>query len=589
MPSNNSILGKFLIWRVKHIPQRQFILILSVVVGLITGLVAVFLKNTVHLIQGFITSSAWHQYYYFVFPVIGIFIVVGIRKFFKEPIGEGIPSTLFAISRRNGLLKPFKMYASVFTSAITVGMGGSVGLEGPTVSTGSSIGSNLARVMHLNYKSRILLIGCATAGAISSIFNAPIAAIIFTIEIFALDLTITSLVPLLLASVSGAVTSIFIENKNSYLFSTEVTQAFDVNHVPAYIGLALICALASFYFQKMYFLVEKFFDYLAKYKMKAIVGGLLLGLMIFLIPPLYGEGYATINALLSNNVETIFEGTFVGEYATSTYAILGLLLVLILVKVIATAFTMGAGGVGGIFAPVLFMGSALGFVYAKVINLWGVFSNMNTTNFALAGMAGLMAGVLHAPFTAIFMIAEVSGGYKLFLPIMITSALAYLFTKTLTPYSIYTIQLARRGDLITHDKDKAILMLMKIDPVIECNFVPVKKSMKLADLVDVFKRSSRNIFPVVDNENKLVGVLTLDDFKQLLFEKKLHKTVTVTDLMLSPPAIINKSDRMGEVMQKFQSTGAWNLPVVEEGKYIGFISKSKLFSAYRRKLIELND
>ena len=585
----NNLLGKFLIWRVKHIPLNHFLVYLSILVGLISGLVAVTLKNLVHLIQEFISSSNWHQVYYFVFPVIGIFIVIFIKRFFKEPVGEGIPSTLFAISRRNGMLKPFKMYASVITSAITVGMGGSVGLEGPTVSTGSAIGSNLARVMQLNYKSRTLLISCATAGAISSIFNAPIAGIIFTIEIFSLDLTMSSLVPLLLASVSGAVTTMFITDTNDYLFRYDVTELFNINDVPAYVILALLCAMASVYFHHMYFLVEKFSLFLNKYKLRTLVGGLLLGLIIFLVPPLYGEGYETINALLNGREADVINQSFFAEYATTTYWILGLLIGLILLKVFATSLTMFAGGVGGIFAPTLFTGAALGYVFSRIVNTFSFFDDLNTSNFALVGMAGLMAGVLHAPFTAIFMIAEITGGYKLFLPIMIVSTLSYLFTRTITPYSIYTVHLARRGDLITHNKDKAILTLMKIDPVIEDNFIIVRKNMKLGDLVDVFKQSSRNIFPVLDDEDHLVGVLTLDDFKQMLFDHSLYKRVTVSDLMLAPPAIIDKQENMGEVMQKFQSTGAWNLPVVHKDKYVGFISKSKLFSAYRRKLIEVSD
>ncbi len=589
MPRAETLLGRFLIWRVRNIPQKQFILILSVLVGLFTGLVAVTLKNIVHIIQEFVSKSSWHQYYYFVFPVIGILIVVAIKRLFKEPIGEGIPSTLFAISRRNGFIQSYKMYASVITSAITVGMGGSVGLEGPTVSTGSAIGSNMARMMQLNYKSRILLISCATAGAISSIFNAPIAGIIFTIEIFSLDLTLASLVPLLLASVSGAVTSIFITNTNGHIINYDVAEAFDVNHVPAYIGLALLCALTSVYFHKMYFFVEKFFVFLGKYKLKTIAGGLLLGLIIFLVPPLYGEGYETINALLNGQENQIVAHSLFGEHVTNAYWIMAMLLGLVLLKVFATALTMGAGGVGGIFAPTLFIGATLGYLYAKAVNTFQLFDPISSPNFALAGMAGLMAGVLHAPFTAIFMIAEISGGYKLFLPIMITSTLAYLFTKTVTPYSIYTLELARRGDLITHNKDQAILTLMTIEPVIESDFIVVKQSMKLHDLVDVFKQSSRNIYPVVDAENKLVGVLTLDDFKQLLFDKTLYNSISVADLMLAPPAIIDKTDNMADVMQKFQSTGAWNLPVVDKEKYVGFISKSKLFNAYRRKLIEVSD
>lgn len=584
-----NLFGRFLIWRVKHIPQKQFLLYLSIFVGLISGFVAVTLKNSVHFIQEFIEASAWHEYYYFVFPVIGIFIVVFIKRFFKEQVGEGIPSTLFAISRRNGLLKPFKMWAALVTSTITVGLGGSVGLEGPAVATGSAIGSNLARVMQLNYKSRTLLISCATAGALASIFNAPIAGIIFTIEIFSLDLTMASLVPLLLASVSGAVTTMFIQDTNDYLFRYEVTELFNVNDVPAYIIIALLCALFSLYFNKVYFLVERFSLFLAKYKLRTIAGGLLLGLVIFLVPPLYGEGYETINAILNGQDSQVLSLGILNDYATNIYWVLGLFFGLVLLKAFATSLTMFAGGVGGIFAPTLFMGAALGYVFAKTVNTFNFLTHLNTSNFALVGMAGLMAGVLHAPFTATFLIAEVTGGYKLFLPIMIVSTLSYLFTKTVAPYSIYTVHLARRGDLITHNKDKAVLTLMKIDPVIESNFVEVRKDMKLGDLVNVFKKSSRNIFPVLDDEDKLVGVLTLDDFKQMLFDHSLYKRVTVTDLMLAPPAIIEKHETMGEVMQKFQSTGAWNLPVVDNDKYVGFISKSKLFSAYRRKLIEVSD
>jgi CIC family chloride channel protein len=587
MVSGNSLFGKFLLWRVKHIPQRQFILILSVVLGLLSGLVAITLKNVVHLIQEFIASSSWHQVYYFVFPVIGIALVVGIKRLFPGPVGEGVPNTLFAISRRKGILKPYHMYASLITSAITVGMGGSVGLEGPTVSTGSSFGSNLARLFHLNYKSRILLIACATTAAIASIFNAPIAGIIFTIEIFSIDLTMASLVPLLLASVSGAVMTIFIQDKNDYLFYYEVVEGFSVNHIPAYIGLALVTAVASVYFNKMYFLLERFFEYLGKRKLKAIVGGLILGLLIFLVPPLYGEGYETINALLYGNPGLVVSQSPLHNGTDNVYAVLGLLLGLGLIKVVAMALTVGAGGVGGIFAPTLFTGTVVGYVYARVAVLFD--ESLSTGNFALIGMAGLVAGVLHAPFTAIFMIAEISGGYKLFLPIMIVSTLSYLFTKSATPYSIYTLSLAKRGDLITHNKDKAILTLMPVTSVIEKDFIPVYQTMLLGDLVDIFKRSSRNLFPVLDKDGKLVGVLTLDDFKQLLFDKSLHKSVTVRELMLAPPAIVHDDENMEIVMKKFQSTGAWNLPVVKDEKYVGFISKSKLFSAYRKMLIEVSD
>ncbi len=585
----NSLLGKFLVWRLRHIHQRQFILILSVVVGLISGLVAVTLKNTTHLIQQLVHSDWFDDLYnpfYFVFPVVGILITVLIKRAFKSNIGEGIPSTLYAISRRSGILRPFKMYASVITSMFTVGFGGSVGLEGPTVSTGSAIGSNLARWMHLNYKSRTLLISCATAAAISSIFNAPIAGIIFTIEIFSLDLTLASLIPLLLASATGAMTSLFLQG-SGYLFHYNVMEKFEPGQLPFYVLLGVGCALVSVYFNKVFLGLE---ELMAKFKgwVKLISGGFVLGLLIFLIPPLYGEGYETINSLLSGDFMGVLKESFILEYSSSETVILGLLLGLGLFKVFAASLTLSSGGVGGIFAPSLYVGASFGFFFSKILNSLGL-TNLPESQFALAGMAGLMAGVLHAPLTAIFMIAEITGGYSMFLPLMLTSAASFLVTRSMMPHSIYTVQLAKRGDLLTHDKDHAILTLMKLDQVIECDFIKVNSEMKLGDLVAVFKKSKRNLFPVLNEENELVGVLTLDHFKQLLFDQTMHDKVMVRELMIAPPAIIDKSENMDSVLEKFQNSQAWNLPVVDNGFYVGFVSKSKLFSAYRRKLKEVSD
>lgn len=584
-----NLLGSFLVWRVKYIPHRTFIIFLSVVVGLISGLGAVTLKNSTHIVQEFVSSGTFSDYYnpyYFVFPVIGIAISVVIVKILRHPVGEGIPSTLYAISKRNGILRPYKMYASLITSMFTVGFGGSVGLEGPTVSTGSAIGSNLGRIMHLNYKSRILLISCATAGAMASIFNAPIAAIIFTIEIFSLDLTLASLIPLLLASVSGAVTSIFIFG-NDQLFHFPIQEGFAVKELPFYIVLGVLTAFASIYFTKVFNYVDQQFERMRKSTYRVIFGGLMIGMLIFFVPPLYGEGYETVNNLLNGNYLAVLERSFLYSYADSAGLVLLLLFGLVMFKAFATSFTLAAGGVGGIFAPSLFIGCALGFVFALGFNQFEP-GTLQESHFALAGMAGLMAGVLHAPLTAIFMIAEITGGYQLFIPLMLTSATAFLVSRGIMPHSIYTRQLAKRGELITHDKDQAILTLMRLEDVVESDFVEVKQDMKLRDLVQAFSKSRRNIFPVVDEEGALRGVLTLDDFKQLLFDQKLYDKISVSELMLAPPAVIERSERMDEVMQKFQTTGAWNLPVTQEGRYMGFISKSKLFSAYRRKLKEVS-
>ena len=585
----NKWLGRFLVWRARHIPKHQFILLLSVFVGFITGLVTVFLKNTTHFIQHLIQSDAFDEYfnvYYFVLPVVGIGITVVIRKFLKGNIGEGVPSTLFAISRRNGFLPAYKMYASVITSMFTVGFGGSAGLEGPAVGTGSAIGSNLGRSMHLNFKSRILLMSCATAGAIASIFNAPIAAIIFTIEIFSLDLTFASLIPLLLASVSGAVTSIFLEG-NDHLFHYKYIAPFKVADVPMYALLGVLTAFVSVYFNKVYFWADNFFTNLKSPFKKMLVGSALLGLLIFLIPPLYGEGYDTINLLLNGDYQTIVDRSLLSRFVNDNFMVLALLIGLIVFKVFATVFTLGAGGVGGIFAPSLFLGAALGFVFALFFNQLGL-TSISTTNFSLVGMAGLMAGVLHAPLTAVFMIAEITGGYELFIPLMLVSAISFLVTRNIMPHSIYTRQLAQRGDLLTHNKDQAILTLLNVEKVVEKNFLKVKPDMSLGDLVKVVSKSRRNLFPVLE-ENKLVGVLTLDDFRHIMFDQSMYEDTYVKELMSPPPAIIEIGDNMNTVMQKFQDTGAWNLPVVGNGQYMGFISKSKLFSVYRRKLIEFSE
>lgn len=585
----NTPLVKFLKWRAKHIPQKRFVLILSIFIGFFTGLVSVALKNTTHFIQDLLQSGFFTKYYnpyYFVFPVIGIIITVLIKKLIRHNVGEGVPSTLFAISRKQGFMRSYRMYGSFITSIFTVGFGGSVGLEGPAVSTGSAIGSNLGKLFHLNFKSRILMISCSTAGAIAAIFNAPIAAIIFTIEIFSLDLTFSSLIPLLMASASGAVTSIFLQG-NDYLFHYKYIEPFSVADVPFYLLLGVLTAFASVYFHKIYFTVEKHFSKFKSTTTRVLVGGLLLGSLIFLIPPLYGEGYETINHLLNGNVQAVIEGSILYDYIEDNWIILLVLLGLVLFKVFATSFTMGAGGVGGVFAPALFIGSSLGFVFSSFVNRLN-FVNIPTSNFTLVGMAGLMAGVLHAPLTAIFMIAEITGGYELFVPLMLVSAISFLVTRSITPHSIYTEQLAKKGDVLTHDKDHAILTLLSLEKIVETNFKPVHPEMQLGDLVKVVATSRRNMFPVVNQEEKLVGVLTLDDFRHLMFDQSVYTTTTVAQLMSPPPVLIEKSEDMNQVMKKFQETGAWNLPVVDNGKYFGFISKSKLFSVYRRKLIEFN-
>ncbi|MAO07958.1 MAG: chloride channel protein [Alteromonas sp.] len=589
------VLTKILIWRAKHISHRQFIFILSILAGILSGLGAVTLKNLTHFFQHLLEGKfiqEYHQAFYFVFPIIGLSLVFLIIKYvLRKKVSHGIPSTLYAISKRKGILKQYQMFGSLLTAPITVGFGGSVGLEGPTVATGAAISSNMARLFHLNQTSRTLLIGCAAAGAMSAIFKAPIAAIIFAIEVFSLDLTIASMVPLLLASVSAIITSYFFLGDDLILpFSIE--DKFVLKDIPFYIILGVIAGFVSVYFTNMYEYIQTLFNKIPSSISRLLIGGLAIGLLVYFIPPLYGEGFDVINSLVQGNPGKALENNFFNLDIENTWVMIALLVGLVLFKVIASSITFGAGGVGGIFSPTLFMGSIMGYTVAKFFNQLGFGSfSISESNFTLVGMTGLMAGGLHAPLTAIFLIAEVTGGYELFIPLMITATISFSITKYFTPHSVYTMELGRKGELITHNKDHAVLTLMDINTVIEQNFISVKSTMNLGDIVhQAVVKSNRNIFPVVDPETEsLKGIILLDDLRPVMFDQSLYKEMTAEDLMQNPPAIIDlDKDRMTDVMKKFQDTGAWNLPVVSKNAYFGFVSKSKLLTAYRRKLIDFS-
>ena len=590
--SKKSWFTKFLIWRVKHISERKFIYILSILVGFTSGVAALILKNLTHFYQHLLEGNLvkyYHQAFYFAFPIIGLILVYLVIKYvIRHKLSHGIPSTLYAISKHKGIMRKYQMFGSLLTAPITVGFGGSVGLEGPTVATGAAISSNISRMFHMNQNNRNLLIGCAAAGAMSSIFKAPIAAIIFAIEVFSLDLTIASMLPLLLASISAVITSYFFFG-DDILLPFKIEDTFKISDVPFFVILGLFAGLTSIYFTEVYERIQKQFDKIKSPIKRLFIGGISIGVLVFLIPPLYGEGFDVINSLVQGNPEKVLQNNILELDVTNVWMVVILLTGLVLFKIIASALTFGAGGVGGIFAPTLFMGSIMGNIVAKIINNIGVFGiKVSESNFTLVGMAGLMAGVLHAPLTAIFLIAEVTGGYELFIPLMITAAIAYSITKYAHPHSVYNMELGRRGELITHDKDHAVLTLMDIDKVIEDNFVIVHPEMSLGDMVhNAVVKSNRNIFPVVDKEdNSLLGIILLDDIRAIMFNQSLYNEVFVSDVMHTPPDIIElEKDKMTEIMRKFQDSGAWNLPVIKNGKYIGFISKSKLLTAYRRRLI----
>lgn len=585
------IIRRFLVWRFKHLNQRQFLYILSFIVGILSGLAAVLLKNTIHythllLTKGFDVES--ESLWYLAYPLIGIFLtVLFVRYFVKENISHGVARILYAISKKNSIIKSHNNYSSILASTLTIGFGGSVGAEAPIVLTGASIGSAIGRLLKLNYKSVTLLVGCGAAGAIAGIFKAPIAGLVFTLEVLMLDLTITSIIPLLISSVTGATIAYFLMGKG-VLFSYVILEPFELVNIPFFILLGIISGLVSLYFTKATIRIESWFKNINSPYHRLFIGGTILGLLIFIFPPLFGEGYDTISSLLNGNTSELVENSLFYFIHDNYWMILGYLALVLILKVVAMAATTGGGGVGGIFAPALFMGGITGFFTARLINGLN-WIQVSESNFALVGMAGLMAGVMHAPLTAIFLIAEITGGYGLLIPLIITSTFSFITIIYFEPHSIYTKRLAKRGELITHHKDRTVLRLMNWKKEIEKDLIKIHPEETLGELVKNISRSKRNIFPVVDDEGVLQGVVLLDNVREIMFNSDMYDSTYVRDLMITPPDQISMGDTMEMVMKRFEETGAWNLPVTENGKYIGFISKSKIFTAYRKLLIQVSE
>ena len=586
-----SVLRRFLIWRIKNMSQRNFIMILSVIIGVLAGLGAVVIKNGVHLIKELLTSNIvanYQNYLFFFLPAIGILIaVLYIRFVARQHVGHGIPSVLFAISRSHGVIKRHNIFSSIFTSVFTVGFGGSVGLEGPTVATGAAIGSNLGQLFRLNYKQITLLLGLASAAAMSAIFKSPIAAVVFAIEVIMIDLTMASLIPLLIASVTGVLTSYFFLGQ-AVMYPLELGVSFTLKDIPYYILLGLLAGLVSVYFTKMYIFVESSFARINIWYVKWITGGVILGVLIFFFPSLYGEGYDAVNSCLQGDYSPLFNNSLFYGLQDEIIMVFILFLLIIFFKAIATSVTFGAGGIGGIFAPTLFMGAFTGLFFTTFLKYLGV-NHLSASNFALVGMGGLIAGVLHAPLTAVFLIAEITTGYQLFVPLMVTATISYATIKIFVKNSVYTHQLARRGELITHHKDKAILSMMTVNKLIERDFKTVTPDDKLGDLVKVISDSKRNIYPVIEDDGTFCGIVVLDDIRHIMFKPELYDETTVSSMMFMPGTSINPEESMEEVARKFQETRNYNLPVLKDGKYIGFISRANVFSEYRKLLRDFSD
>jgi chloride channel protein, CIC family len=576
-------IDRFTTWRIRRIGDRNFIYLLSIVVGLVAGFAAVVIKNSVHLIRilvEFGITSVYENYLFIIYPAIGIMLtILFLRYVVKGKAGHGIPEVLWAISRNNSILPKNSMFSSIVGSALTVGFGGSVGLEGPSVSTGAALGSNIGRYLRLNQKQITLMIGCASAGAIASIFKAPIAGIVFSLEVLMLDLTMSSIVPLLIASVSATLAS-YLFLGQSVIYQFEPASGFRMEDLFPFMLLGVLCGLISMYFTKIYMYIVKSFKKLKNPFARFAIGSAALGLLVFLFPPLFGEGYNEINNCLNGDFSFVFLNSPFYGFHDSIIAAMILLLVIILLKVVAMSSTFAAGGVGGIFAPSLFVGANLGLLFSTVSNYLG-FNKLSTSDFALVGMAGIMAGVMHAPLTSIFLIAEITGGYHLLVPLMITSTLAYVTIKYFVPYSINALRLAERGELITHNKDKSVLSMMKINDLIEQNFNTVNSEATLGELVKVISVSQRNIFPVVDDKNNYLGLVFVNDIRNIVFNHELYNTVYVRDLMFMPEPIVDPDESMEEVAHKFEQCSHYNLPVLKDGKYIGFISRANVFSKYR--------
>ena len=574
-----------------EIDQVKLVYFLSLVVGLLSALAAALLKNAIHYTHKILTEGITPEsgsYLYLAYPLAGMFLtLLFVRYIVKDNIGHGISRILYSISRTNSHLKTHNTWSSIIATTITIGFGGSVGAEAPIVLTGSSIGSSIGRFFNLNYKNITLLIGCGAAGAIAGIFKAPVTGIVFTLEILLLDLTTSSIVPLLISSVTAASVAYFLMG-DKVLFTFNVVGTFHISNIPWYLLLGIISGLISLYFSKMTLFLESNYDKIRNSYLRLILGGIVLGGLIYLFPPFYGEGYDTIMLLLQGNSDIVFNSSIFSQFSNSFLVIILFMSGLVLLKVVASSSTNGAGGVGGIFAPTLFIGGINGYLVASVLKKF-VNVDLPDNRFVLAGMAGMMAGVMHAPLTAIFLIAEITGGYNLLIPLIITSTAAFITTRSFEKHSIYHVQLANRGELITHDKDKAVLTRMNWKKEIETDLLKLKPTDTLGDLVKVIAKSNRNLFPVVDEFNILEGVLSLDDAREIMFRQELYETTFVKDLMSIPPSYIDKEENMETVMEAFRKTGAWNLPVLDKGHYVGFISKSRIYSTYREMLIEFSD
>lgn len=592
--NHRKLIAFLLRWRRRHLSDRNFVLFISLLVGIFTALAGLLLKWLIEQIEVLLThefaatSSNW---LYLVYPVVGVWLtMLFIRYIVRDDIGHGVTKILFAIARKQSRIKPHNTWTSIVASAITIGFGGSVGAEAPIVLTGSAIGSNLGKLCRLSNKYMMLLVGCGAAGAVAGIFKAPIAGLVFVLEVLMIDLTMTSLLPLLVTSVTAAGLTFAVSGTNP-IFEFHLQDAFTVDRIPAYIALGIVCGLVALYFTRTMSFLENVFRKLQGRYRKFLLGAVMLSLLIYLFPSLYGEGYDLITLLLNGNGQADWDTAMDRSlFYGSNYLLLYLFLIVIF-KVFASTATNGGGGCGGIFAPSLFLGCVCGFIFCRLWNTYDVLGfDIPERNFAMLGMCGLMSGVMHAPLTGIFLIAELTGGYALFMPLMIVSVGSYLTIKCFEPHSIYAIRLAQRGELLTHHTDRSVLTLMSMDSVIQHYDKVLYSDMNLGDVATQVSNSKNHVFPVVNKQMQFVGAVYLDDIRHLIFRTELHRNFTVSQLMTQPKALLSVNDSMDVVVSVFDKTGAWTLPVVdEEGVFVGFIRKSSVLTVYRQVLADFSN
>lgn len=592
-----ALIERIVQWREKNLTEQQFVLFLAFLTGLAGAASALILKWLIHSFQHLLTFFFVDgaNYLYLLYPVVGILLAgCYVRYVLKDDIGHGVTKILYAISQRKSIIKTHNMYSSVLASSVTIGFGGSVGAEAPIVLTGSAIGSNLGRLFRMDQHTLMILLGCGATAGIAGIFKAPIAGLLFTVEVLMLDLTAFSIMPLLISSVTAASVAYAFEGSKA-MFSFTDTMDFTVERIPFVILLGIVCGFASLYFTRTTFWAEDMFKKIRSPWRKWIVGGSMLSILIFLLPPLYGEGYESIQHIYDGHYQEITENSIFYQFVgTTTEGILPLtsfvvlsafVLLIMATKSFATAATNGGGGCGGTFAPSLFLGNLTGFLFALLLNRLGLFTFLPGPNFAVMGMAAVMSGVMHAPLMGVFLSAELTGRFDLFLPLLIASCISYGTIRIFEPYSIYTRRLAQKGELITHHKDKAVLTLLKLEDFVEHDYQVISPSMMLGELVVLVSEAKHNTFPVCDEEGRFMGIVTLDDIRNIMFQPRLYQRYSVADIMIGPLAKVTPTMNMAEVMNLFDNTNAWSLPLIDNsGQYIGMLSRNHIYNKYRSVL-----